>query len=177
VNRWRWGFLTGLAALAALAQAGCASTPDPKADTLVLAPDFNEFAGDAANPGVHAFLERRCGTLDCHGQTGRAFRLYSSGGLRMANDAGLISGGGADTPAEILANYQSLIGLQPEETSRVVARIDPPTSLLVVAKPLGLETHKGGHALATGDTGDACLESWLAGAIGLAACIAAAQVP
>ena len=165
------------AALAVLASSACSATPDPTADLLVTAPDFNEFAGDANNPGVHAFLERRCGTLDCHGQPGHAFRLYSSGGLRLPNDAGLISGGGADTPAEILANYRSLIGLQPEETNRVVAHLDPPTSLLVVAKPLALQTHKGGQELATGDSGDACLESWLVGEISLRACQDAAQVP
>jgi hypothetical protein len=156
---------------------GCAATPDTRSNTAILAPDFNEFAGDASNPGVHAFLERRCGTLDCHGQTGHAFRLYGSGGLRLANDAGLVSGEGPDTPEEILANYQSLVGLQPEEMSRVVAGLDPPIDLLVVAKPLGLQTHKGGQELATGDSGDACLESWLVGQIGLLQCQEAAQVP
>lgn len=169
--------LFALPAVLAFAASHCATTPDATADVQVSAPDFNEFVGDANNPGVHAFLERRCGTLDCHGQVGRAFRLYSAGGLRMPNDAGLISGGGPDTPAELLANYQSLIGLQPEEMSRVVAHDDPPTSLLVVAKPLALQTHKGGQALATGDSGDACLESWLVREISLPACKDAAQVP
>ncbi len=156
---------------------GCAATPDTSSTTLVLAPDFNQFAGDANNPGVHAFLERRCGTLDCHGQVGRAFRLYSAGGLRIPNDASLVAGGGPDTAEEVLANYQSLVGLQPEQMSRVVAHLDPPTSLLIVAKPLGLQTHKGGQELATGDSGDACLESWLVGQIGLLQCKDAAQVP
>ncbi len=166
-----------IGALLTLATNGCTATPDPTAEVLVLAPDFGGFAGDANDPGVHAFLERRCGTLDCHGQSGRAFRLYSSGGLRMPNDAGLVSGGGPDTPEEIRANYQSLVGLQPEETGRVLAHLDPPTALLVVAKPLALQTHKGGQELAVGDTGDACLESWLVGEISLTACAAAAQVP
>ncbi len=164
-------------ALLWLAAGGCVAPPDPESTTLVKAPDFLEFAGDANNAGVHAFLERRCASLDCHGQAGRPFRIYSSGGLRMPNDAGLVAGGGPDTPAELLANYQALIGLQPEETSLVVARLAPPTDLLVVAKPLGLQTHKGGQVLATGDSGDACLESWLVGQISVAKCNEAAQVP
>jgi hypothetical protein len=167
----------GLPVLLSQAGSGCVAAPDSGATVLVPAPSFPQFAGDANNPGVHAFLERRCGTLDCHGQTGRPFRLYSSGGLRKANDAGLVAGGGPDTPEEVLANYESLTGLQPEELIRVVSGLDPPTSLLVVAKPLGLQTHKGGQVLATGDSGNACLESWLVGHIGLAACNDAAQVP
>jgi hypothetical protein len=155
----------------------CAATPDPTQDTAILTPDFGQFAGGASNPGVHTFLERRCGTLDCHGQTGRAFRLFSSGGLRLPNDAGLVPGVGADTPEEIYANYLALVGVQPEETSRVVSGIDPPTTLLVVAKPLGLQTHKGGQELAPGEPGAVCLESWLMGHIDLGACSTAALVP
>lgn len=168
-----------IAAFALLSQAsgGCVTAPDPGATTYVLAPDFSGFAGDASNPGVQAFLERRCASLDCHGQPGRPLRLYSAGGLRMPNDAGLVSGGGPDTPAELRANYEAVIGLQPEQTSLVVAHVLPPTELLVVAKPLGRQTHKGGQVLATGDSGDACLESWLVGQISLAECAAAAQVP
>ena len=53
----------------------------------------------------------------------------------------------------------------------------PPTALIVVAKPLGLQTHKGGQELAPGESGAVCLESWLTGHIDLGACSDAAQVP
>ncbi len=142
---------------------------------MIRAPDFTQFADDTA--GVHRFLEKRCGTLDCHGQTGRPFRLFSMGGLRLLNDAGLVSGLGADSPEEVYANYQALVGLQPEETSKVVSGSDPPTVLLIVAKPLALQTHKGGPVLAAGDPGDVCLESWLGGQIDTNACTEAIAVP
>jgi len=171
------GRLAGAALLCAGATVDCAATPDPGQVTVVVTPDFAAFAGDANNAGVHTFLEKRCGTLDCHGQTGRPFRLFSSGGLRLLNDAGLTSGAGTDTAQEIYANYQALVGLQPEETSRVVNNEDPPSSLLVVAKPLGLQTHKGGQALAPNDSGDLCLEGWLMNKVDMAACNDAAQEP
>jgi hypothetical protein len=143
----------------------------------IMAPDYAEFAGKPGDPGVHTFLEKRCGTLDCHGQTGRPFRLFSSGGLRLLNDAGLTSGTGADSPQEIYANYQALVGLQPEEISRVVSGKAPATGLLIVGKPLALQTHKGGQVLAPGDPGDVCLESWLIGQYSASACSDAASVP
>jgi hypothetical protein len=164
-------------AIAAWASCGCVSTPPSASDTSVALPSYDPFVGDAKNTGVHVFLERRCGTLDCHGQIGRPLRLFSSGGLRLPNDAGLAAGIGDDSPQEIYANYTSLVGVQPEETSQVVLGLDPPTALLVVAKPLLLQTHKGGAVLARGDSGDRCLETWLSGAVDPAACDDAALVP
>ena len=39
---------------------------------------------------VDPYLQRRCGTLDCHGQPGRAYRIYGFTGFRLYNeDAGL----------------------------------------------------------------------------------------
>jgi hypothetical protein len=161
----RRAFLLALVVAAGIAAvASCAPTPDTTAATTILTPDFNEFAGStsdaATDPGVHVFLERRCGTLDCHGQVGRPFRLFSQDGLRPA-DAGLVSGGAPDTPAEVYSNYLSAIGLQPEETSRVVAGDDPPTDLLLVIKPTGLATHKGGTVFNVNDVSYDCLTGWL----------------
>jgi hypothetical protein len=156
---------------------GCAPAADQQHYVSIVLPDFNAFAGDANNAGVHTFLEKRCGTLDCHGQIGRPFRLYSTGGLRLLNDAGLASGLGADTPEEIYANYTALVTVQPEETSKVVSGLEPPTALLVVAKPLGLQTHKGGMVFASGAPGDVCLETWLTGHVDMSACDNAAMVP
>ena len=166
----------------ALMAPACASIPDETRYTVILLPegggaDFAQFAGSASSPGVHSFLERRCGTLDCHGQIGRPFRLYSAGGLRAENDAGNVSGKGAETPDELYANYVSIVGLEPEQLSRVTAGDDPPTELLIVKKPLALETHKGGAVLSQGDPGDTCLESWLVGQTDQQKCTAAAQIP
>jgi hypothetical protein len=45
--------------------------------------------------------------------------------------------------------------------SRVVAGDDPPTDLLLVAKPLDLQVHKGGQVITMGDVSYDCLTSWL----------------
>ncbi len=109
-------------------------------------------------------FERRCGTLDCHGQVGRPLRIYSGRGLRLPNDAGNVPGSGDTTPDEIAANYAAVVGLEPEEMSRVVALEDPPRTLLILAKPLMLQSHKGGPALApANDPGETCITSWLLG--------------
>ena len=126
--------------------------------TTILAPDQGSFAT------VSPVFERRCATLDCHGQVGRPLRIYSGLGLRLPNDAGNIPGTNATTPDEITANYRAVIGLEPEEISRVVSGEDPPRTLLILAKPLMLESHKGGPALApNGDPGETCITSWLVG--------------
>jgi hypothetical protein len=157
--------LAAVLAPALVAVASCAATPDTTEVTKLLTPDYGEFAGSASDaaldPGVHIFLEKRCGTLDCHGQVGRPFRLFSQNGLRALNDSGIVSGDQPDTPSEIYSNYLSAVGLQPEEMSRVVAGDDPPTDLLLVIKPTGLATHKGGQVISMGDTSYDCLTHWL----------------
>jgi hypothetical protein len=126
--------------------------------TTILAPDQGQFTT------VSPVFEHNCATLDCHGQEGRPLRIYSGLGLRLPNDAGNTPGSGATTPAEIAANYRAVIGLEPEEMSRVVAYEDPPRTLLILAKPLLLESHKGGMVFApTGDKGEVCITSWLLG--------------
>jgi hypothetical protein len=149
--------------LLALGAASCVSIPDVNRTTTILTPDYDTFAGDKNNAGVHSFLEHRCGTLDCHGQVGRPFRLFSQDGLRAVNDGGLIVSGDniPDTPGEIYSNYVSAIGLQPEEMSRVVAGDDPVTDLLLITKPTALETHKGGEVITVGDVSYRCLTTWL----------------
>lgn len=148
-------------ALVAFGAVSCVSIPDTSRTTDVVTPDYKTFAGDAKNSGVHAFLEHRCGTLDCHGQVGRAFRLFGQNGLRANNDAGIVNGDQPDTQQEIYSNYLAAIGLQPEETSRVVAGDDRVTDLLLVTKPTAMETHKGGQVISVGDVSYVCLTSWL----------------
>jgi len=48
--------------------------------------------GSFRSAGVSTVLEKRCGSLDCHGTIGRNLRIYSSGGLRLPNEAGLKPG-------------------------------------------------------------------------------------
>ncbi len=138
--------------------------------TTILAPDQGDFTT------VSPVFERRCGTLDCHGQVGRPLRIYSGLGLRLPNDAGNAPGTGATTPAEIAANYRAVIGLEPEEMTRVVAGEDPPRTLLILAKPLMLQAHNGGPAMApTGDPAETCITSWINAALDKNACNQALQ--
>ncbi len=147
-----------LASFAATGQASCASTPDPERTTVMLEPDF-----PAYKTHVNDYMERRCGTLDCHGQPGRAYRVYSRFGLRVFNpDAGIVSGVQPTTDQEILYNFQSLIGVQPELMRRVVARNgDNPNELLILRKPLNIERHKGGRVMGDRDEGYRCITGWL----------------
>jgi hypothetical protein len=168
---------------AALCAASCAGTPESTSTVSVAEPAYDQFVGGGPDgPGVHAFLEKQCGTLDCHGQVGRPFRLYSVNGLRDPNDPTLVSGLGAETAAELYSNFLSAVGLEPEEMGRVVQGMDPPTALLIVKKPMGLESHKGGIRIVSGDSMYACLTSWLSAPSGKApfdvdACTQAASLP
>ena len=61
-------------------------TPNPTEITEVDAPSYDQFKGvniTATQAGVSRLLEKRCGTLDCHGQVGRSLRLYGQFGLRF----------------------------------------------------------------------------------------------
>lgn len=170
-------------AVVSCAAFSCSVTPDPASTVTILEPSYSEFVGGGSNgSGVHTFLENQCGTLDCHGQVGRPLRIYSVDGLREPNDAGLVSGAGSLTSSELYANFLSVIGLTPEEMNRVVAGLDPPTQLLLLQKPMGLESHKGGVRILQGDPMYMCLTSWLEAPSGEApfntvACNQAAALP
>ena len=151
----------------------CASTPDPNRVTVIATPSFTQFTGDANNVGVSAFIEKRCGTLDCHGQVGRPLRIYGQRGLRILNDAENYPGNDVPTtPDELLANFQSVVGLEPETMSNVVQfpAQYPPTDLLFIKKPELLESHKGGQQVIPGDDGDTCLKTWVEGMVNATAC-------
>lgn len=139
----------------------CASAPNSTRMTEILQPDFVTYRDH-----VDTYLQRRCGTLDCHGQPGRAYRLYGFAGFRLYNeDAGLVSGQQPTTPAEVLANYQAAVSLEPEEMSRLIAKQGgdqrEPKKLLLLRKGLRLERHKGGPAMAEDDAGYKCVVAWL----------------
>ena len=103
--------------------------------------------GSFRSSGVTTVLEKRCGSLDCHGGLGRNLRIYSSSGLRLPSEAGLKPGAGETTIDEITANYQSVMTLEPEATNAVVDGADPYT-LLVVKKPLDDRHLEGAFARA-----------------------------
>ena len=128
-------------------------------------------------PAVSAVLERRCGTLDCHGSLYRPLRIYGFSGLRLlddpagyvdggpAGDPGAVPGGDGTTEAELEFNWQAVCGLEPERMNAVVAGEVAPDGLQLLRKPLMLEHHKGGQVFFRGSPGYTCLESWLAGAV------------
>lgn len=133
-------------------------------DGASLPPDIVVTISDAGFDAVSSMLGARCGTLDCHGQVGRPLRIYSSRGLRLsAKDS---SGHGGTRRAEHQANFDAVIGLEPETTFAVFAEGGTrPERLLVVRKPTLLEHHEGGLVLPSGEDGIACLVSFFRGAV------------
>jgi len=159
-----------LSAASIVALGVACSSFDQNAVTEVTGADFGEFsvnsvaADGAVSVGVDAVLEQRCGSLDCHGQMGRALRLFSQNGLRLiSQDAANTPGVQPTTQTELIANYQAVVGLQPELMTEVVQGNAPPTALLLLRKPLQLERHKGGPVIAPGDSAYNCIVSWLGG--------------
>ena len=157
-----------VAALTVLAMVGC-STPDTAARVDPIGPDKTTF------PAVAQMLERRCGSLDCHGETHRNMRLYGYGGLRLdptmtpENDM---------TAAETDADYDAVIGLEPEKMADVVREKGAsPDRLTLVRKGRGTEDHKGGTRIKPGDDADICLTTWLASATDTAACLRTLDQP
>jgi hypothetical protein len=161
----RVGAGVALVAAVMFAAGPACDTPDPSEITEIDAPSFAQFEGQnlsATQAGVSRLLELRCGSLDCHGQVGRALRIYGEFGLRFVDgDADNQPGSGATTPTEYEANYQSVIGLQPEYMTLVYEQIYPPEALLLIRKPLQLERHKGGAVFVSGDDAYTCITSWL----------------
>jgi hypothetical protein len=156
----------------------CASQPDQNRFTLIFAPPYDQFKGTTTQVGPSVFLQKRCGTLDCHGQPGRPLRIYGQFGLRFPDDADNVPGGSGTTETEYLADFQAVIGLEPEQMSRVVAdpTNNPPNTLTLVRKMRMEERHKGGQLVVPGDDGDTCVTSWLAGTTNYQACGTAAAV-
>jgi hypothetical protein len=161
----RIGAVVALLSAMTFAAGTACDTPDPTKITEIDAPSYDQFKGvniSATQAGVSRLLEKRCGTLDCHGQVGRSLRIYGQFGLRFVEgDASNQPGLGATTETEFEANYQSVIGLEPEYMTEVYEGYYPPEKLLLVRKPLQLERHKGGAVFVSGDDAYTCLTSWL----------------
>jgi hypothetical protein len=160
-----------------VALAGC-SAVDPTAQVTVTGPTFGA-EGSAFLP-ISSVLERRCGTLDCHGSTYRPLKIYGQIGLRRPEEPGSTNvksfkdyySGGTEptTQAELFDNYLSVIGLEPELLDAVVAKKGLPDTLTLVRKPRLREKHKGGLIWNPSDPGDLCLLNWLTGIADTAPC-------
>lgn len=156
------------AALVGFVIAASACHYDPNETTTLYLPDYEIYKTQ-----VHQFMNQQCGTLDCHGQVGRPLRIYGARGLRLFSDEAKLTPGGKPTEeAEYRDTYESIIGLEPEATRRVIACEQDPGTLLLLRKPSGYgpreqrdngegESHKGGRVTAAGAAGYACLYGWL----------------
>lgn len=154
-----------LLALVAAVTAGC-STPAADARVTESVPDRASF------PDVAQALEHRCGMLDCHGTIYRNMRLYGNESLRLLpTDRPLSPPHPCTTSGEVDEDFNSVVGLEPELMSAVVADHGAnPERLTFVRKPLGLESHKGGVVMQAGDDLDVCIRTWLGGQTQTAAC-------
>ncbi|MDB4939322.1 MAG: hypothetical protein JWP87_6294 [Labilithrix sp.] len=146
-----------------LATACVATSGDAR--VAVQPPDRGSF------PAVADLLDRRCGTLDCHGVTYRNLRIYGREGLRLASTDRPSSRPGTTTDAEYDATFESLVALEPETMSAVVSQAGAqPERLTFVRKARGAEDHKGLAIWAEGSPEDLCVTSWLAGKTDVATC-------
>ena len=132
---------------------------DLNARAVFLCPDKDIFVNH-----VSPLMERRCGTLDCHGTDFRPMRLYGELGLRHPGELNR-SGGNATTLLELENNYRSVCNVEPEKVSEVAS--DPGgqsvNKLLLVRKGRGTEGHKGGKVFNPFDASDLCVVGWLRG--------------
>jgi hypothetical protein len=147
--------------------AGCTS-PNTGATVTPEAPPQDEF------PYVAQLMVHRCGTLDCHGSVYRNLRVYGDEGLRYSpNDPNARPCIPASTTGdEVAQDYDSVVGLEPESLSTVVANHGAdPESLTLIAKSTGLAAHQGGTLFHPGDDAYVCMTSWLAGSTNTTACL------
>jgi hypothetical protein len=156
------GVLAG-ALVTASAVSSCSSVPD-NARIGIDAPS----GSDSQFRSVGEYLNIRCGSLDCHGQTSRNLRIWGCNGMRLDPKAIPsclpIGGGSLTTEQELQATYRSLVGLEPTVMSEVYDNHGAhPELLTFVRKARGLEAHKGGTLITPGDDQDICITSWLAG--------------
>jgi len=136
----------------------------------VVGPD----AGSHANVATANFrlvadvLIGHCGTLDCHGNIARNFRIYDVSGLRLPPN---VTGQGGTTDAEYEKTYESLVMIQPEVLSTIYKQGGAhPERWIMITKARGTEVHKGGTPWHAGSDPDRCLTSWISNATDATAC-------
>jgi hypothetical protein len=126
---------------------------------------------------VEDYMGYHCGSLDCHGNSARNLIVWSCYGLRLGDAiSGCPSINRPTTTAEEYdATYRSLVGLEPNVMSVVVASEGQdgganPDLLTFIRKARGEEAHKGGTIFLAGSEADSCFTSWLAGSTSVADC-------
>jgi hypothetical protein len=135
----------------------CASSPDESPSRVEIARlDEASYA-----TVVHPVFVRACGAADCHGTAPRGLRVYGETALRLPNETG------PTKPDEVRATYLSIVGLEPEKLNAFVGAEPRSTEeayrLLVLAKPLAIERHRGGISLRKGEPAEQCILSWVLG--------------
>ena len=154
-------------AAASLSCVSVASDPNPEVTLMVPPRNGFESVADAMQPS--------CGTLDCHGQPDRNLRLFGGRGLRL-NPAKTSKDGDTDA-AEYEANYWSVVALEPEILSTVVAEGGrDPERWILIRKGRGTTRHKGGTLMHPNDDLDQCIVEWLKGNILVDRCFAASRI-
>lgn len=135
---------------------------------------------------VNNMLERRCGTLDCHGSFARPFIVYGQNALRrpggedLATDPKQYFTGGIEPTLdfELEGTFLSACGLEPEEMDAVVKGDAEPDTLTLIRKPRLDEKHKGGRVWGRGTLkGDACLVGFVTGNVDPNTCVAELEEP
>ena len=174
----RMVLVLGIGAFTALSSS-CVSYEEAKIGEL---PDQNSFISN----NVTLFMERRCGTLDCHGQIGRPMRLYSVWGLRLEEGANGARNTGPTTDKEHIENYRAVVGIEPERLREIYNTPDGTApsfdNYQLLLKPLDISgggiRHKGGPVLrqTTSDDGWVCLSGWVTRNVDKAACDLAANL-
>lgn len=159
---------TGAFALLVFGNNAC--SVDAGAISPLALPDKNQFI----TQGVDTFMQRRCGTLDCHGQAGRPLRIYSPNGLRLNDGPNNTRDTRGIQANESSANYYAAVGLEPEQISLCLTTQGAFTDFLLLKKPLGIDQggvrHKGGSVLRSTDSGFDCLLGWASGQVDKAKC-------
>ncbi|HZO14315.1 MAG TPA: hypothetical protein VFB62_13680 [Polyangiaceae bacterium] len=148
---------------------------------------------------VSSLLEKRCGTLDCHGSLYRPFKLYGKDGLRnflpeeysdpeLAQANMTFAGGLPTTVEELDLNRRSICGLEPEKMGAAMAGEIEVTELLFLQKPLGdidctgredegCARHKGGQVfIGKGADDTVCVKGWIVPPFDNGACSTAIAV-
>ncbi|MFO0758205.1 MAG: hypothetical protein U0359_17040 [Byssovorax sp.] len=155
----------GVAASAASLLGGCLGD-EATATVTFQCPSKEIFTGRRADggppaTGVSAYMERRCGTLDCHGSIYRPMRIYGRIGLRDPSDNN-VTGGNGTTVRELDLNYDSVCNVAPEEMSKAVDDDGASAEkLIILQKARGVQGHKGGVVVLQGSEADQCLLGWL----------------
>lgn len=145
----------GLVLAASFVFGGCIDEPERRIDFACA--DREVFVNF-----VSPMMERRCGTLDCHGHDQRPMRLFGELGLRHPQELNR-TGGDSTTARELDANYRAVCSIEPEKTTNVA--LDPGgqsvNKLYLVRKARGQERHKGGKVFDPFDDADRCVVGWL----------------